>query len=378
MFSTSSTPLRALLCLCLALAFLASGCTAVGSTRPVVKIGLVAPFEGLHRNLGYEVLYAVKLAIRQHNADGEARGPLVELVALDDTQDPSHAVEQARELILDSDVVGVVGHLSSSTTAAALSEYQRAGLALVIPVAMPQRFQGDGDSSESSTSSVARFLAAPEEVQGAIAARFAVDILKARRLVVVGGPGDALAQSFAAEAETWGANVWPAVWPDKELVSSLVQDTPDAIFFAGDPVAGADFVTRVRGVGLDVPIVGSSAWSDPAFARLTEFSVSRVFFAALSPDPRRTLAGRRFVEDHVAYTGQPPSRQAALAYDATQILLEAIERASEDGRTPTREAAVNWLSAVRVYSGSGGQYRFDEKGERVQGPLPEIVAVATD
>ena len=55
--------LAALTCICLA------GCAALGgnlvlrNTRPVVKIGLVAPFEGRYRALGYEVLYAVKWAI---------------------------------------------------------------------------------------------------------------------------------------------------------------------------------------------------------------------------------------------------------------------------------------------------------------------------
>jgi ABC-type branched-subunit amino acid transport system substrate-binding protein len=34
---------------------------------PTVKIGLVAPFEGEYRSTGYEVLFAVKLALQQRN-----------------------------------------------------------------------------------------------------------------------------------------------------------------------------------------------------------------------------------------------------------------------------------------------------------------------
>ena len=33
-----------------------------GSVPPTLKIGLVAPFEGIDRRLGYEALFAVKLA----------------------------------------------------------------------------------------------------------------------------------------------------------------------------------------------------------------------------------------------------------------------------------------------------------------------------
>ena len=62
-----------------------------GSTDPLIKIGLVAPFEGQFRSRGYEVLYAVKLAIRECNESGGVGGYRVELVALDDGGDPALA-----------------------------------------------------------------------------------------------------------------------------------------------------------------------------------------------------------------------------------------------------------------------------------------------
>jgi len=43
-----------------------TACSA--STQPVVKIGLVAPFEGRYRPIGYEAIYAARLAIREINA----------------------------------------------------------------------------------------------------------------------------------------------------------------------------------------------------------------------------------------------------------------------------------------------------------------------
>jgi len=106
-----------------------------GSTRPVVKIGLVAPFEGLHRHLGYDVLYAVKLAVRERDAAGGVSGYMVELVALDDSNDPAQARLQARKMIVDADVMGVIGHFSAQAALAALDAYHRAGLALIPQVA---------------------------------------------------------------------------------------------------------------------------------------------------------------------------------------------------------------------------------------------------
>jgi ABC-type branched-subunit amino acid transport system substrate-binding protein len=100
----------------------------------VVKIGLVAPFEGRYREVGYEVIYAVRLAVREANAAGGVGGYSVELMALDDAGDSEMAAEQARKLETDPQVVGVIGHWLSSTTSAAAPEYDRAGIPLLDPI----------------------------------------------------------------------------------------------------------------------------------------------------------------------------------------------------------------------------------------------------
>jgi ABC-type branched-subunit amino acid transport system substrate-binding protein len=109
-------------------------CTLPGSTKPTVKLGLSAPFEGVERDLGYDVLHAVRLAVRQRNeAGGIADRYLVELVALNDFGEAEEAVIQARKMAVDPDVLGVLGGWSSESERAALPEYQRLGLAFLYP-----------------------------------------------------------------------------------------------------------------------------------------------------------------------------------------------------------------------------------------------------
>ena len=91
---------------------------------PTVKIGLVAPFEGLYRATGYEVLFAVKLALQERNGGQGLGGYRVELVALNDFNEPTEAAKQARALAADPDIVGIIGHLSSEATRAALPVYR--------------------------------------------------------------------------------------------------------------------------------------------------------------------------------------------------------------------------------------------------------------
>ncbi len=109
--------------------------TGCAVTRPTVKIGLVAPFEGRYRQVGYEVIFAVRLAVREANAAGGVAGHTVELVALDDQGNPARALEQARKLALDPQVKLVLGHWLTATTQAAAPEYARLGLPVLQPPA---------------------------------------------------------------------------------------------------------------------------------------------------------------------------------------------------------------------------------------------------
>jgi len=108
--------------------------SACGSTRPVVKFGLVAPFEGRYRPVGYDAIYAARLAVRERNASGGVGGYRVELVAYDDGGDAQAATERAKQLALDPQVVAVIGHFRVDATRAAWDVYAREALPLIAPV----------------------------------------------------------------------------------------------------------------------------------------------------------------------------------------------------------------------------------------------------
>lgn len=113
---------------CLLLFLSLAGCAGVD---PVVKIGLVGPFEGRRRALGYDVIYSARLAVREMNQAGGVAGYRVGLVSLDDSGDPELAAETAASLALDPAVVAVVGHWLPPTTAAATPVYAAAGLPFI-------------------------------------------------------------------------------------------------------------------------------------------------------------------------------------------------------------------------------------------------------
>jgi ABC-type branched-subunit amino acid transport system substrate-binding protein len=103
-----------------ALSLLATGCRSV---PPTVKIGLVAPFEGRWRDVGYDAIYAARLAVREANERSSVPGYRVELVALDDGGDAQAALDAGRTLAADPDLMVAMGHWLPATNEAVAVVY---------------------------------------------------------------------------------------------------------------------------------------------------------------------------------------------------------------------------------------------------------------
>lgn len=120
---------KALAALVLFLCLAGAGCRAEPAT---LKIGLVAPFEGRDRAVGYDAVYAARLAVREINGSGGVAGHAIEVVALDDRGDEELARHAAASLVIDPAVIAVAGHWLPETTTAARALYAENGLALII------------------------------------------------------------------------------------------------------------------------------------------------------------------------------------------------------------------------------------------------------
>ena len=335
---------------------LLSSCAGLGSTSPVVKIGLVAPFEGLHRHLGYDVLYAVKLAVRERNAAGGMSGYMVELVALDDGNDPAQAPLQARKMIVDADVMGVIGHFSDEAALAALDEYHRAGLALITQMAS-DAVTGQGYSE------VFR-LYARNDLLGSEAARYVVEELGMCRLAVLRGRED-LADAFSRTTEQLGATIVLDV--DTGVTFDVSRLTSaELVFFTGGAAEGAELIAEAREAGVEAVFMGGSGFDTPQLGQIGGEAVRGTLYITAAPranDGARVSAD--FVTGYQALAGRLPGSQAIIAYDATRVLLEALARAIESQGRPVRDAVVAELSAVEDYPGLIGAITFDDNGDLV-------------
>ena len=146
-----------LLPLLFATCYLLSACAMPGDAAPVIKIGVIAPFEGPGRPLGYAVLPGIKAAAEEANASGALGRTRVLVVAFNDDLHGPTAAAQAQALALDADVLGVIGPWSAETAAAATPILAAAGLPALVPTGVPLPSSGEkwGDAALAQAAALA-------------------------------------------------------------------------------------------------------------------------------------------------------------------------------------------------------------------------------
>jgi ABC-type branched-subunit amino acid transport system substrate-binding protein len=140
-----------------AVCYLLAACALPGDAAPVVKIGVIAPFEGAGRPLGYAILPAIKAAVTEANASGKLGRYQVLVVAFNDDLHGSTAADQARALALDPEVLAVVGPWSVETVAAAEPIMVAAGLPVLASAGTPAPPPGEkwGDAALADAATLA-------------------------------------------------------------------------------------------------------------------------------------------------------------------------------------------------------------------------------
>jgi branched-chain amino acid transport system substrate-binding protein len=325
-----------------------------GGTRPLVKIGLAAPFEGLGRPLGYEALQGVKAALAERNAAGGVGGALVELVALDDSGEADEARLQASEFAADPAVMGVVTGWSEETARAALPVYRQKGLGVVVPWSVSAEL---ADRQAGIVLAAADVQRAAEVLSRAVAAAD-----PPRRLVVVGQEQDAApyAEALSSRGLTVQMSPPPGDAP-RAWAARLTQSRPpppDALLLTTDGALTGEALAALSALG----------WSGAVYGGVNAGDVQLVNVAGAAADGTLLISPAPAGRDVQAGGHADLGPRAVAAYDATQVLLDALETAGRrDGRI-TRQGVMTALPTVR-HQGLTGDIAFDAGGRRVDAPL---------
>jgi len=317
---------------------LLTACAFPGTVCPTVKIGLVAPFEGRYRYVGYDVIYAVQLALFEANRDGGVAGYSVELVAYDDGANPDMAVEQARKLAVDPAVVGAIGHFREETTAAAVATYADTGIPLIAPAVLNVGLGQDGEA-------IYRLGSAAEPLASALLER-ASQLAPRGEIVLIsqGGPLEESLRRAARKQSGTGLSVISADTSDWE--TEVLTRTPSVLVSDLEPVRAGEVLSTLRERGWSGSVLGGPALAPSDFVAVAGQAATGTVFVTPWPFPSDVSDGEAFIAAYRSVSDDvEPGPLALPAYEATWTLLEALEQASADGEL-TRKRVNTALSRV--------------------------------
>jgi branched-chain amino acid transport system substrate-binding protein len=348
----------------LALCILAAA--AVFPGRPLAQaapgelaFGMVGPFSGSARALGYEMKTGIDVAFAAVNAAGGVHGRRLRLVAMDDAYDPARTGAALRELLDAKKVFGFVGNVGSAPGAVSAQFASDKGVLLFAPLSGASLLRNDPPdrfvfnyrpSYAEETAAIVRHLVEVRRIPADKIAVLAQDdaygeaglagVARAVRRYRV-DPASVLRVSYRRGT----ADVDEAVKTVKRHAASL-----KAVVLIATYKPAARFIEKLRDAGVDlvftnVSFVGSNDLAEE-LTQLGPRYAEGVVVTQVVPSPlARATALLDYQEQLKRYApGEKPGYVSLEGWIAARLLVEGLRRAGPD---PTTDRLVAALEAIQ-------------------------------
>jgi len=318
-------------------AMLLASCGGVGGAKEL-KLAILAPLSGPVPTFGVSTRDGALLAIEEWNAKGGVLGYTIVPIVEDSQCTPEPAVNAMNKVVNQDGVKFVVGEVCSKATIP-ISDIGTTSKVIVI----------SGTSTAEAVTVDANGLTKPytfracfiDAFQGMVGAKFATETLGAKTAFVmldqandyVKGLAEEFEKNFTAMGGTIvGKESYTAKDTDfSTILAKVAEANPDVVYLP-DYYNIVNLATKqAKEKGITAPFIGGDGW-DSADLDLVA-AAGGYFTNHYSPDdPRPEVVnflaayGAKYKDD----AGNPkvPDALATLAYDATNMLLSAIEKAN--------------------------------------------------
>lgn len=352
---------RTLLSLALATPLAMPGMSAALAADPI-RIGYQLPLTGNTAQYGQDFKTAAEIALTRFNASG--RLPVkVEIVFEDSRSDAKEGIAIARKFVDDPTIVGVLGDFTSGVSMAAAQVYKEGG--------MPQLSQ---TASHPDYTKISQWQFRNITTQAGEGPYNAAWMLKKgyKKVALVGEQtdwGQSSVKYFGDAFEAGGGKVVLTEFfnrglPDfRALLTKIQRARPDAIYTAFFYEDAANFLKQMKQIGLNVPVYSTSAAQNQKLIELAGADAEGLSlttnFIPSSPKPEV----KAFVAEWVKARGTEPGQFPAQAFDAVNIMLDAIVKAYPD---VTRARVRDALAATKDFPGVTGSTTFGPDREPVK------------
>jgi len=333
-----------------------------------IKIGLIAPLSGDVKTFGESVRNSFLIAVDEANAKGGVAGMKITYVIEDDKNDPTEAANVANLLVNQQRVKAIIGSVTSKATIPVSDIIQAAKIPTISPTATnPKVTVADGKRKDYMFR--ACFI---DPFQGTVMAKFSRETLKGNSAAVLFDASNdyskGIAEVFRDAFRKQGGKVaaFESYGKDDVDFSALltkVKASGADVLFLPDYYNKVGLIAKqVQEKGLKVRLVGPDGWDSPDLVKIAGSAIEGGYFSNhYSPDdlrPEVVAWVKKYKEKH----GQVPDALGTLAYDATNLLLEAIRKAGSDDPEKIREA----LASIKDFKAVSGKSTLDRNGDSIK------------
>jgi branched-chain amino acid transport system substrate-binding protein len=349
----------------------ASAEKGVDPKNKVIKIAVVGPLTGQYGVYGQDQKKGIEDGIKNF-ADaggfkkGKYQGYKVEATYFDDKGDPKESANVAQQVVI-GDYFAEIGPTNSSPANASAPIYDRNNMAMILVYASDQRLTNSGYQN------VFRVVCTTKTEGEAYAAQI-VSTLGKKRVADIWentAYGQTLHQYFVDKVKALGGEMISSetfvAGQDvdfKPVLTKMKELRPDMIMLNVTYNDGGLVVSQARTLGWEVPMLGAIGCNAPKFVEMMPDNPGEVYLAVLFNQISTAPQIQDFIKKYTGMFKTEPSESAALAYDAFNALVSAIELGA--GK---REEVKDYLRKVD-FQGVTNRIRFDEKGDVLQPALP--------
>ncbi len=336
--------------------------TGCGSKDEAVKIGHAGPLTGPIAHLGKDNENGVRLALDEANAAGVTLGGKkisFAMLSEDDQADPKQGTIVAQKLA-DAKVAGVIGHLNSGTTIPASKIYHDANIPQISPSATNVTYTHQGFKN-------AFRVMANDAQQGKVLGEYAVNKLGAKSIAIIddrSAYGQGLADEFEKAAKAAGGQIVTREFTGTDktdfnaILTSIKGRKPDLIFYGGMDAQAGPMMKQIKNLGVDAKFLAGDGSQTTEFLKLAGDAGEGAFASSPGLPLDKMPGGKAFADKYKAKFNIDIQLYAPYAYDATQVMLEAMKKS--DSTDPAK-----YLPALAGMSHQGvtGNVAFDENGD---------------
>ncbi|HXA29149.1 MAG TPA: branched-chain amino acid ABC transporter substrate-binding protein [Candidatus Angelobacter sp.] len=358
-----------------------------------VTVASDLPVSGSDASDGKPTQNGAQLAVTQATNNKLLGGCTIKFVAKDDASvalgkhDPQQGAQNITELAGDSSVLGVVGPFNSNVALSELPIANKANLVMISPSNTNPGLTIVGSNPDIPTASLkptgntTYFRVCTTDIgQGKADAQEAAQTLGTKKAYVFDdqetygkGLADQFSKFFMADGGTIAKRT--SLPGDTKDFSTQLTDAKnlgvDVIFFGGTSSNGGGIIKKqMAAAGLtSVKYVGGDGIVDQEFFTEAGTAADGAYGSVAAPDPTKLSTAAQFVTDYTAAFGAAPGAYSANAYDAMNILLQAVKKAITDngGTLPSTGSA--FRESVRKdvlatsWDGAIGHTTFDANGD---------------